>query len=85
MDTLSSEINKTYKYYLKDGSRIIVTQIGNEIKIHFDGGITRVHGCNPMHNIVVKLLDIVVKFLDEIMKPEIPIIQERSNANGINS
>ena len=56
MDILSGGINKTYKYYLRDGSRIIITQTGNEIKIHFDD-VTRVHECNPMHNIVVKLLD----------------------------
>ena len=60
------EINKTYKYYLRDDSRITITQVGNEVKIHFDDVITRVHGCNPMHNIVLKLLDV----LDEIMKPE---------------
>ena len=78
MDILSGEINKTYKYYLRDGSCITITQICNEVKINFDDVITRVHGCKPMHNIVVKLLD-------EIMKPEIPIIQERSNANGTDS
>ncbi|MEE1073792.1 MAG: hypothetical protein U0L26_15675 [Cellulosilyticum sp.] len=85
MDILSGEVNKAYKYYLRDGSCITITQICNEVKINFDDVITRVHGCKPMHNIVVKLLDIVVKFLDEIMKPEIPIIQERSIANGTDS
>lgn len=109
MDILFGEINKTYKYYLRDGSRITITQINSEVKIHLaenwvikfkkfiddvnltivdgdipyytsmskknaikliDDVITRAHGYNPVHNIVVNLLD-------EIMKPDpeiIPII-----------
>ncbi len=69
------EINKTYKYYLRNGSLITITQIGNEVKIHFDD-VTRVHDCNPVHNIVVNLLDV----LDEIMKPE-NIVKEHCKWN----
>ena len=106
MDILFGEINKTYKYYLRNGSLITITQIGSEVKIYLDENwvikfkkfidevslticdgdapyyasrskeraikliddvITRVHGCNPVHNIVVNLLD-------EIMKPDPEII-----------
>ena len=106
MDILFGEINKTYKYYLRNGSHITITQIGSEVKIYLaenwvikfkkfidevslticdgdapyytstskknairfiDDIITRAHGCNPVHNIVVNLLD-------EIMKPDPEII-----------
>ena len=34
MDILFGEINKTYKYYLRNGSLITITQIGGEVKIY---------------------------------------------------
>ena len=106
MDILFGDFNKTYKYYLRDGNHITITQIDSEVKIHLaedwaikfkkfidevsltivdgdapyytstskknairfiDDVITRAHGCNPVHNIVVNLLD-------EIMKPDPEII-----------
>lgn len=106
MDILFGEVTKTYKYYLKGGSIITITQNGGDVKIHvaenwvikfkkfidevnltvaegdapyytcrskeraikfIDDIITRAHGCNPVHNIIVNLID-------EIMQPDPEII-----------
>lgn len=34
MDILFGEINKTFKYHLSNGSAIIITQNGEDVKIH---------------------------------------------------
>ena len=109
MDILFGEVTKTYKYYLSDGSVIIITQNGDDVKIHLvnnwiikfhkrfdevsltvaDGGapyytsrskeraikfiddiIIRAHGCNPVHNIIVNLIDEIMQPYSEI----IPIV-----------